>query len=169
MNSDRLIRTDYIQFRRTIIEDLDFVISTEQHPDNKPFIFSWTRDKHIETIKNEDNLHVIIEDKNKHKVGYIIISGLLNENKCIELTRITISEKGKGYGKESIKLIQDYIFTNLNAHRIWLDVKLNNNRAKHIYESAGFRVERIVRDIIKTEEEHESLIIMKILKEEYKR
>ncbi|WP_315969956.1 GNAT family protein [Brevibacillus massiliensis] len=81
--------------------------------------------------------------------------------------RIVITDKGKGYGKEATGLIQDFVFTQLKAHRLWLDVKDHNLRAIHVYESAGFQVEGKLRECIRTDDRYESLIIMGILEREY--
>lgn len=102
-------------------------------------------------------------------MGYIILAGLTNKNNCIELVRINIADNGKGFGKESIKLIQEFVFNDLKAHRLWLDVKEQNNRAKHVYELAGFKVEGLLRECLKKEESYESLIIMGKLKDKYNR
>jgi len=167
--SELLLRSNNIQFRRTQVEDLDFIISLEQHPDNKKYIISWTGGKHQEALGSQDFLYLIVENLYRQKIGYIILSGLLNPNSCVELVRINIGDKGKGYGKETMRLIQDYVFNNLRAHRLWLDVKENNNRAKYVYEWAGFKVEGTLRECIKSEETYESLVIMGMLKSEYVR
>ncbi|MBW5449454.1 GNAT family N-acetyltransferase [Cohnella sp. CFH 77786] len=169
MTSKKLISSSMIHFRRTTEDDIDFITSTEQDPESREYIFTWTRDKHIQTINSEDHLHITIENNEKRKIGYIILAGILNQNSCIELVRINIGEKGKGYGKESVKLIQDFVFNVLEAHRLWLDVKEHNDRAKHVYESAGFKIEGILRECIKKDDIYESLIIMGILKNEYHR
>lgn len=112
-------------------------------------------------------LHVVIEDLIGVKIGYMILAGLTNDNDCIELTRINISHKGRGYGKQAIRLIQKYVFHHLHAHRLWLDVKDFNDRAKHVYESSGFIAEGLLRECIKKNDAYESLIIMGILRNEY--
>lgn len=167
MTFETIIKSNFLHLRRTIKDDLDFVITTEQQPENKKYITSWTIDKHLEALCSRDHLHLIIESNNL-KIGYIILSGLSNPNNCVELTRINISAKGKGHGKESIKLIQEFVFNHLKAHRLWLDVKEHNERAKHVYEVTGFKPEGILRECIQTEGEYESLIIMGILEKEYR-
>ncbi len=168
MIEDPIISSNEICIRRTKIEDLDYVLATEQHPDSRDFIFTWSREKHLESVRNQDQLHLIIENAEGSNIGYIILSGLTNANNCIELIRINMSTKENGYGKKSIRLIQEYLFSSLHAHRIWLDVKENNSRALHVYRSVGFKQEGILRECIKTKAGYESLIIMGILKSELK-
>ena len=53
-------------------------------------------------------------------------------------------------------------------HRLWLDVKVQNQRAQAIYKAAGFVVEGTLRECLKSEYGYESLMIMSILQQEYK-
>lgn len=46
--------------------------------------------KHLDSLTEDNILHLIIEDKNKNRVGYIILAGLINPNQSLELMRITI-------------------------------------------------------------------------------
>lgn len=51
------------------------------------------------------------------------------------LRRIAISEKGLGYGKESLGAIIKYAFEEMNMNRFWLDVYPFNEGA-YIYMKA---------------------------------
>lgn len=164
-----LIKSDLLQLRKTKEEDIDFVLNTEQNPENSEFIILWTRKQHIEAMKSQDKLHLIIETLDNKAVGYIILAGIENPNHCVELVRITVANKGCGYGRESIKLIQQYVFTSLHAHRLWLDVKEHNYRAKNLYDSTGFIYEGKLRECLKKGEEFESLILMGMLGSDYKK
>ncbi|MBU7314715.1 GNAT family N-acetyltransferase [Paenibacillus oleatilyticus] len=156
-----------LQFRRTAEEDLEFVLTTEQHPANTPFIISWTPEQHRETIHSSDKLHLLVETPDGRPVGYLILAGLTSPNRCIELVRITIADQGRGYGKASIRFVQNHAFKHLKAHRLWLDVKEHNARAKQLYESSGFKTEGTLRECIRTNGGYESLIVMSMLEREY--
>lgn len=156
-----------MRFRRTNGDDMEFVLHTERDPDNRKFIMLWTMEQHLEAIGCKDKLHMIIETRDGITVGYMILAGLENEHQCMELLRITIADKGKGYGKESIRLAQQLVFEKLHAHRLWLDVMEHNYRAKLVYEQAGFVVEGKLRECIKRDDGYESLIIMGMLAQDY--
>ncbi len=47
--------------------------------------------------------------------------------------------RGKGFGREMLRLGIEYVRKNLPASRIDLGVFANNERARHCYEAAGFR------------------------------
>lgn len=157
-----------LRLRYTTVNDLDFVCNLESDKENAQFIIPWSVDKHKKALDDKDILHLIIEDRTSNKlIGYIIIAGLVNPNNSLELMRITIADKGKGYGKESFKIIKKWAFMVFGAHRLWLDVKVNNLRAFNLYKKQGFLVEGTLRECIKGENEYESLHVMSILKREY--
>lgn len=155
--------------RRTQEKDVEFVLRAENDSTNSPFVGQWTRDEHINTFSNDDILHLIIESKFENiPVGFAIITGLKNPNRSILLKRIVVTSKGKGFGSDSIKLIKEFSFKQLNAHRLWLDVKEHNLRAYNLYKSEGFIKEGISRESILNDGKFESVIVMSILEEEYR-
>lgn len=54
-----LLSNDEVLIRRTELEDLDYVLNTEQDPENKSFVFQWSREQHEEAISSDDALHLI--------------------------------------------------------------------------------------------------------------
>jgi len=163
-----LEKSTRISFRNTQEKDLDFVFKAEHHSDNCSYVDQWSKEKHLNVMQDKDILHLIIEDNNDSKpIGYIIIAGLENVNKNIELKRIVITEKGKGFGREALKLIKKLSFEKLNAHRLWLDVRDHNLRAQKLYKTEGFIQEGFLRECILYKGKFESLIIMSILESEY--
>jgi RimJ/RimL family protein N-acetyltransferase len=161
-------KSDLIILRNTREEDLGFVIHCEYLPENAQYVGQWTKEQHRSSLFQEDILHLIVEERaTKQPVGYVIIAGITNSNKNVEFRRIVISSKGKGIGRETIKLIKKIVFEQLNVHRLWLDVRLKNQRAQSLYRSEGFIKEGILRECILYNENYESLIVMAILKNEY--
>ncbi|MFD3257563.1 GNAT family N-acetyltransferase [Paenibacillus lentus] len=157
-----------ILLRRSNLSDLEFILTLESKEENKPYITIWERRQHEHAIHDENIAHMIIEDKQLSKpVGFVIISDLHNNNNNVEFTRIVIDEKGKGYGKQALQWIKKWVFEDLKAHRLWLDVKVTNRRAKGTYEAEGFTLEGTLRECVKNGESYESLHIMSILKSEY--
>ena len=155
-----------IRLRQTEEVDIDYIVSAENNEENRQYIIPWSREKHLQAMNTPDILHLIVQKE--AKVGYAILAGLTNVDNAIELRRIVITEKGKGYGRATIEMIKELAFNNYKAHRLWLDVKVQNIRAQSIYKAAGFVVEGILRECLKTENRYDSLIIMSILQHEYK-
>lgn len=161
--------TNRLKFRKTEIRDLKIVCELEQDEDNAAFIIPWSAEKHKEAIGNEDILHLIIEERSTSKlVGYMIIAGVQSPHRNIELLRITIAEKEKGYGTEVLKQVKKWAFETACAHRLWLDVKTTNYHAFHLYKKEGFVVEGTLRECLKKEDAYESLHVLSMLSSEYK-
>ncbi|MGG7179174.1 GNAT family N-acetyltransferase [Clostridium paraputrificum] len=49
----------------------------------------------------------------------------------------------KGYGKDTLRVLSEYLFDDLNAEVIQLEVIKDNKRAINCYKSAGFREEYV--------------------------
>lgn len=76
---------------------------------------------------------------------------------------------GKGYGTDAMRIILRYAFTELNLHRVSLDVFEYNPRAIHSYEKAGFVVEGRARQYLNREGRRWDLIYMGILRSEWEK
>jgi diamine N-acetyltransferase len=155
-----------IHLRPTISQDLDFVLTAENHPDNRDSVSQWTREQHEQTISTPNALHFVIEADNVI-VGYTMLHGLTDPNQSLCIQRLVITQKGNGYGKATLRLLQKRAFEEWHSHRLWLDVRDHNHRAKHVYESVGFHLEGVMRECVKKGDRFESIAIFSILKSEY--
>lgn len=156
-----------VSIRKTTEADLDFVIAAENAVENVQHVVQWTREQHIAAFDNKDILHAIIEADGR-SVGYAITAGLKDANKAIELRRIVIVEKGRGYGKAAVQLFKKLAFEELKAHRLWLDVREYNTKARNLYKALGFVEEGHIRECILLDNKYVSHYIMSILEQEYK-
>ncbi len=157
-----------IELRRTTENDLAYVLSAEGDDDNSRFVSVWPEEKHRTALDDENIAHLIIESEPKgRRIGFVILAGLKGENRSVEFMRIVVTEKGKGYGRAAVRTVKHYAFDRLSAHRLWLDVKEHNTRARAVYEKEGFRYEGTLRECLKGLEGFESLVIMSLLEQEY--
>ena len=154
-----------VRFRNTETVDLDYVLAAEENEENRLFIIPWTRDEHSRRLIDPNCAHLVVEAETR--VGYVILFGLRDPHKSIEFRRIIITEKGHGFGIATVLQLQKLAFENYDAHRLWLDVKVQNHRARSVYEKAGFTVEGILRECLRSRDRYESLVVMSILKQEY--
>ena len=74
---------------------------------------------------------------------------------------------GKGYGTDAMRIILRYAFTELNLHRVTLDVFEYNQRGVHSYEKAGFVEEGRARGLVLRESRRWDVIYMGILREDW--
>ena len=159
-----------VRLRPTTPADLDFVLSAEQHPDNSGFVLPWTRDRHLAVLSDPDIAHWIVEPAGGGKpVGFVMMAGLTNSHASIELKRVIITEKGHGYGRAAVRAIKQRAFTELGAHRLWLDVFVHNTRARPLYESEGFVAEGTLRECLRVGNGFGSLVLMSMLESEYQK
>jgi muramoyltetrapeptide carboxypeptidase LdcA involved in peptidoglycan recycling/RimJ/RimL family protein N-acetyltransferase len=131
-----------MKLRRTKIADLDFVHQAEHHEDNRRFITPWSRSQHEERLHDSNTFHAILTtDDGSRPVGFVFVNGLTSNDGVIELKRIVVTEKGRGFGREAVRAIKALAFDEWNATRLWLDVRDFNDVARGLYESEGFRLE----------------------------
>lgn len=152
--------------RPTLPKDIDMILAWERDPDNSPFIGPWEKRRHLRAIADPDFEH-LVTDVEGVPVGFVILAGLTGPDDSIEFRRIVISNKGKGYGRATVKAVMELVFDTHAAHRLWLDVKDENVRARNLYESLGFQIEGRLRECYKLGDRYESLIVMSMLSDEY--
>ena len=157
-----------VRLRKTQEQDLDFVFKLEHKPENAAFVSPWSKEQHAQSLRDTDVLHLIIETRQQQPIGYAILAGLNQGHQNLEFRRIVIGEKGLGFGKAALENIKRLAFEELNAHRLWLDVKDFNTRARQLYVDEGFVVEGVLRECLKVGDRFESLVVMSMLQQEYR-
>jgi RimJ/RimL family protein N-acetyltransferase len=161
-----------LRLRPTMLSDLDFVISVERDSHNLPFITPWERTQHEGAVRFPDFRHLIVEGGSDYaSIGFVILQGCRNAQRSVELKRLVLQTKGKGYGRACVRLLKQMAFRDLHAHRFWLDVKQLNTRALTLYASEGFveegRLRESVRVSIDGADGYDSLVVMSMLDREY--
>ncbi len=153
-----------------MLSDLDFVISVEQDPLNRPFITPWNRTQHEGAVRFPDFRHFIVEAGIGYAAaGFVILQGCRNPHRSIELKRMVLlpASQGRGAGRACLRLLALMAFNDLGAHRFWLDVKALNVRAQALYRSEGFVEEGRLRESVRTDSGYDSLIVMAMLEHEH--
>ena len=159
-----------VRLRPTMSSDIEFVLSLERDPANLPFITPWERTQHEAAIRFPDFRHFIIEGGASFQaVGFAILIGCKSPNQSLELKRMVVQNKGAGFGRAALREVKKVAFDDLHAHRLWLDVKTANTRAKALYDSEGFVVEGVLREAVRTDAGFASLVVMSMLKPEFAR
>lgn len=161
-----------LRLRPTMLSDLDWVVSVERDGANLPFITPWERPQHEGAIRFPDSRHFIVEEGDRlERAGFAILQGCRNPNGSVELKRLVLQSKGRGLGRAAVRQLKALAFTQIKAHRFWLDVKGLNTRAYKLYESEGFveegRLRESVRVTIDGADGYDSLIVMSLLDREY--
>ncbi|WP_425447222.1 GNAT family N-acetyltransferase [Dethiothermospora halolimnae] len=73
----------------------------------------------------------------------------------------------KGYGTDAMEVLLNFIFNEMNLHKVKLTVFSFNTRAIRCYEKCGFKIEGTLRDELYKGGKYHHIIEMGILKDEY--
>jgi diamine N-acetyltransferase len=164
-----------LRLRPTMVSDLDFVLTVEAHPANRPHITPWDRTQHEGAVRFPDFRHFIVEAEvapGDDRAGFIIVQGCRNPHASVELKRLVLAVHGQGLGRRCVRLLKRMAFDDLGAHRFWLDVKARNTRAAALYASEGFVEEGRLRESVRLSGADapgwDSLILMSLLEPEYR-
>jgi diamine N-acetyltransferase len=148
--------------------DLEFVLSLERDPENLPYITPWEGIQHEAAIRFPDFRHFIIETgPDLEAGGFLILIGCRNQHHSIELKRMVVRDKNQGFGRAALRVVKKTAFDDLGAHRLWLDIKKRNTRARSLYDSEGFQKEGELRDAVKVQGGFDSLVVMSMLQGEF--
>lgn len=75
--------------------------------------------------------------------------------------------RGRGLGREITRLVLDWAFGTLGAHRVQLEVLSGNDRAIRCYQACGFRQEGVLREAELYPDGWRDFILMGILRAEH--
>lgn len=168
MKGQIVIENSFVQLRLTDEADLAWVLETERHPENRDYVYNWSRERHLACIDSKDEAHfMVLRKPDLVPVGYVILSNLQSQHDVISFDRIVVREKGKGYGRKTVRLVTKLCFEEYKCHRLWLDVFDFNPQARKLYESEGFVFEGTLRDCKKQEGNYLSMHVLSLLAPEY--
>jgi len=157
--------TAELALRPTRADDLGYVVATESDADNAPYLAPSPRAEHEGFLGDPRQRHLIAEVEGR-PVGFVLMR-LHPEDRAVELRRLAVTEKGRGYGRATLRAVARAAFEEHGAHRLWLDVKPHNERARALYRSEGFVEEGVLRDALLSGDRFESLVVMSLLRPEW--
>lgn len=162
-----MIGTKRLEIIEATDDYIDKIIEMESHPDNKDFIWMGTFEEHQSEIRDKSHILWIFRTKEDARIVGYALARLDRESDIFELRRIVITNKGLGYGKESISAIIKYAFEEFKANRFWLDTYPDNSVGISLYEKIGLKKEGTLRHNYKSSRGYEDQIIYSMLKDEY--
>ncbi len=155
-----------LELRPTTPADLDYVAAIEADPEAAPWIVPWPRALHRRSLGDPAHDHLIVAEAGE-PVGIVLIADLNHEHRSLELRRMVVAAPGRGTGRRVLALALDRCFEVHEAHRVWLDLKPENERARRAYEAVGFVYEATMRDVIRLDDAYEPLEVMSVLESEW--
>lgn len=149
--------------------DADFLRYFDKVPANpksEQQLREWIRDSQASNSSFPFSIRSIDDDQ---MIGYIELSNIQWWNGTATLG-IGVGEtdnRGKGYGKEALKLLLDFAFNEINLHRVQLNVFSYNKEAIKLYEKVGFKREGVYREFIHRDSKRWDMYLYGILKHEW--
>jgi len=128
-------------------------------------------EKEYDKKHRDELLFVAYTLEDNRPIGFIELAGI-NWAMGDAWVGLGIGERenwGKGFGTDMMKIILRYAFSELNLHRVSLDVFEYNPRAVRSYEKAGFVIEGRERKALQRDGKFWDLIFMGILREEWEK
>ena len=160
--------TASLRLRATTESDLDYVVAAEAAPDAAPYLAPSPRDEHAGFLADPAQRHLVAE-AGGDRVGFALLR-LHPADAAVELRRLAVTTPGRGHGRAILREVMAVAFSELGAHRLWLDVKPFNDRARALYLSEGFVEEGVLRDALREPDgTFTSLVVMSVLRSEWTR
>jgi diamine N-acetyltransferase len=120
-------------------DDARAIAELERSPENVPFLWARSEAEHRETMTDPDVRYFRIEDAAGAFIGFVQLTGLSEVGGSVRLRRIVMNTPGRGLGQRVMVAVGTLVFDEWRMTRLWLDVFQDNARARHVYESVGFR------------------------------
>jgi RimJ/RimL family protein N-acetyltransferase len=141
---------------------------------NDPEVIKYTSIFHpVSEMEQKEWFSTLTQQKNRYLLGIeakeggklIGTCGFNDVNHVFRKAELflKICEKSmwnRGYGTETLELLMDFGFSDLNLRRIWLRVLSDNERAIKLYEKAGFLIEGILKDDHFIQGNYKNVVIM---------
>ena len=157
-----------MRLRRAISDDIDRIMQIERMPGFENFVGRSPRTLHDNAMQTADDVYLAGLSGDGEIGGFALLSQLTNEQGNTCLKRLAVAEPGKGFGSTFLGLVVDWVFSETQTHRFWLDHILANDRARHVYERMGFVREGIFREAYGLPDgTRTDLAVMSILKPEW--
>lgn len=164
---EKLFETKRLNIFEAVEFEIDRVITMEEDPENRNFIWQGTYEQHLEEIGSDSAYLLTFKKKEDDQlVGYCLIR-FDKSSEVFELRRIAITEKGKGYGREIMEGILKFCFEDLKMNRFWLDVYPDNEIGIKLYTSLGLFHEGTHRQSYKSERGYLDQMVFSMLRDEY--
>ena len=155
-----------LKFDRASKTDLPFIMATERTSGYEALVGRWDEARHLAAIDDDHYAYFLASD-GAAPVGFSIVRDWASPERVTCVKRIAVSSPGRGVGRRLLHAVVDAIFRDTNAHRVWLGVFPENERARRAYEAVGFKAEGIARGNAFFGGIHHDELIMAILKPEW--
>lgn len=112
---------------------------------------------------------VIADAETGAYLGQIDLNGINNRDRkaVLGITIAAEENRGRGIGREAIRLLCRYGFMTLGLNRVELTAHADNERARRCYRACGFREEGVQRQAIWRDGAFRDEVLMALLREDF--
>ena len=156
-----------ITLRSASAADNPFVRATERGSGYADLVGRWEEHQHRAELEKPGSAYLMGE-RNGAANGFALLRDLDEPFGNVLLKRIAVERPGSGFGRAFLQGVVDWVFARETPHRLWLDVFVHNERARHVYRSVGFREDGLLREAyVKPDGSRVSQVLMSILRPEW--
>lgn len=124
----------------------------------------------IKSLKPDNKILrcVIVNKEDDKAVGTVILSDIDYKNGTAEIhIKLGKQIRSKGYGAETINLIDGYAFNELRLHCIYAQINSYNEKSQNLFEKCGFVKEGTLRDRIFKKGKYHNVYSYSLLKGDF--
>lgn len=158
-----------MRLREASPDDIAPIMEIERTPGHEQFIGQWDKAKHQAEMDNRASRYLCAE-RDGVPVAFAIVEALDDPGGNVYLQRLAAAETGRGDGAWLIRALQDWVFAQPGAYRLYLHFSVENERGRRLYARAGFVQEGLERDVYKMPDGRRvSRYLVSILRPEWER
>ena len=172
------METKNLIIRDSIFSDCQLFTEWESNPDVADY-FTIDDDRDYESVVKE---YLDCDRKDKFlqmtltlkpyegPIGRLVISNINERNDSLKIARIYIADpdlRNKGYGKEAMKKILEYVFINMHMERVTVTILPQNKIAEYFFDSIGFKDEGVMRSAGKKNGRYYDLQLKSMIRSDY--
>jgi RimJ/RimL family protein N-acetyltransferase len=132
--------------RPATLEDIPFIMATEQLPGYEGRIGQWSDAEHRLAMARPDHAYFIGLEAAGAPIGFAMLQQLDDPHGNLLFRRIAVAQPGQGHGGALFRAVTDWVFRETSAHRLYLHVYPHNVVASRLYRSCGFVEEGAARE-----------------------
>jgi diamine N-acetyltransferase len=163
----RALETTDIEAFHAFVNDVD----THVLSDDEAFVPLARQqvEKNVEKMLSEDEIIPMVIEADGKLIGTCGIHHIdLHSRTCSFGIAISdTSYRGKGYGRDTVEVLLDYVFRLRDFRKIWLTVYADNEQAIRSYKSLGFVQEGLQKEHVYNRGEYKDWVIMALFRRDW--
>ena len=157
-------------------EDLEFVHAIEndeniwnysntQTPYSKFLIRQYLENAHLDIYEAKQLRLAICKNNSQEAIGLIDLFDFDPRNKRagIGIVIKKVAERGQGFGKESLGLLINYSFKQLNLHQLYANIGVENETSIKLFTTFGFQKCGVKKDWNLIENSYQDEVVFQLI------